>query len=344
MQNPRKTMLVCFFTLMNLVPLLSADLAQELLPELAAPAAKHKAATEALDKQKQEAIAVAAKSYVNALDLIEKSATAKGEIDLVAEVVKEREAAASGTLEPNLPAALPKARLQMSRKTLLTSIERINTDFAKRRKQADAEYLRALASLDAKAASNPELAKQVAAEKTALLAGGGSAAGSGGAAAKVSRGKNVVVNGDFEMIGADGKPEGWDWASGIGHMVENNNTFIRTVQPVKYRDGSVGALHARQKVRVPESATKVSLSVRMRTAEAKLVANKSVAQAQIEFMNKTGEHVSVLQATWDGKNGGWKTYRVSNDLPEGGVEGVIKITNGNCPGQIDFDDIEVTFK
>lgn len=124
---------------LGFAPAVPGAFAQELLPELAAPAAQHKAADEALEKQKLEAIAVAAKSYVSTLDSIEKTATAKGEIDLVAAVVKEREAAASGTLEPNLPAALPKARLQMSRKSLLASLERINADFAKRKKRADAD-------------------------------------------------------------------------------------------------------------------------------------------------------------------------------------------------------------
>ena len=151
----RQRVSVCLNVLIlafGLSPTAPVAYAQELLPELAEPAAKHKAADEALDKQKQEAVAVAAKSYVSALDGIEKAATAKNDLDQVAAAVKEREAAVSGTLESDLPAALPKAKLQNTRKALLASLERINADFAKRKKQADADYLRFLATLQPKAA------------------------------------------------------------------------------------------------------------------------------------------------------------------------------------------------
>lgn len=326
---------------LSVVPVLSVALAQELLPELAAPAAQHKAADEALDKQKLEAIALAAKSYVSALDGVEKAATAKGELDLVAAVVKEREAVASGALEPNLPAALPKARLQMSRKTLLASIERINADFAKRKKAADADYLRVLATIQPKAASNPELAKQLATEKAALLQGG---ARSGGAAAKVSRGKNVIVNGDFEKVGADGYPEQWDLAKGISYKCDNNNGFIRIDNPPKYVDGTAEAFHAKQKISVPAGSTKVIVSARIRTSNLKLVPKKSTAQVRFEMLDKNGQPILGPSALWDGKDGNWRTIQASGLLPKEGVEALVRITNSNCSGQIDFDDIEVTFK
>ena len=191
---------------LGLSPIVPVLYAQDLLPELAGPAAKHKAANEALDKQKQEAVAGATKPYLSALDGVEKSATAKGELEVVAAVVKEREAAIAGTLDTDLPTALPKAKLQSSRKALLAKIEQLNTDSAKRKKLADADYLRFLATLQTKAASNPELAKQLASEKAALLAGG-TDNGSGGTTAKVARGKNIIVNGDFEKVG-DGKADG----------------------------------------------------------------------------------------------------------------------------------------
>ena len=61
--------------------------AQELLPEVAGSTAKYKAAVEALGKQKAKAVSKAAQSYVSALDGIEKTATAKGDVDLIAAVV-----------------------------------------------------------------------------------------------------------------------------------------------------------------------------------------------------------------------------------------------------------------
>ena len=216
---------------------------------------------------------------MNSLDLIEKAATAKGEIDLVAAVVKEREAAVAGTLEPTLPAALPKAKLQMARKTLLASTVRINDDFAKRKKMADADYLKMLAALQPKVAANPELAKQVAAEKAAVL-GGDATAGAGGgtgkgAAAKVSHGKNVVVNGDFEKV-VDGKPEGWELRPGVAGCVtivtEENSTFVRFEAKPENNDGTANVRLIRRDIDVPKGAKTVTVSARLRTKDCVSVA------------------------------------------------------------------------
>ena len=321
--------------------------AQELLPELAAPAAKHKATDEALDKQKLESIALAAKSYVSALDSIEKTATAKGEIDLVAAVVKEREAVASGALESNLPAALPKARLQMSRKTLLTSVERINADFAKRKKMADADYLRVLATFQTKAASNPELAKQFAAEKAALLEGGGVAGSRGGQTSKKVNPKNVVVNGDFEKV-ADGIPEGWQMSKKISVLTEKGSTFVRfDAKPAK--DGSCARLVVEQKdIVVPPKAELCTISLRMRTANvpspAKGKGGAFCPTFWLNFSDDKGTHLGRAAINWEGKNGSWRKLQREAAIPAGAVRAVAEPSNGSSPGQIDFDDIEVTFK
>jgi hypothetical protein len=317
--------------------------AQELLPELAAASGKHKAAVEAVEKQRLEAVAQAARSYMSALDGVEKSATAKGEIDLVAAVVKEREAAASGTLEPDLPTALPKAKLQGARKALLAKAEALSADFARRRKQADADYLKALASLQPKAAANPELAKQIAAEKAALLEGASGTAG-GGEKGKTPRGKNVVVNGDFEKVGADGKPEGWKCADSITVEKEDNNTFVRFVQAVN-NDGTVRIQECSRDVdiEVPKNAKAVALSARIRTKDC-VLKKVGIPCSTISFINLQEKCVYQVGLQWGGKNGSWKTGQTERPVPKDAVTARVSINNGRCPGQIDFDDIEVTFK
>ncbi len=321
--------------------------AQELLPELAAPAAQYKAAGEALDKQKLEAIALAAKSYVSTLDSIEKAATAKGEIDLVAAVVKEREAVAAGTLEPNLPAALPKTKLQMSRKTLLATVERINTDFAKRKTKADADYLRVLATLQPKAASNPELAKQLAAEKAAVLQGGAGSGGSvsSGAAAKVSRGKNAVVNGDFEKIGADGKPEGWETSVPVTVETDSNKCFVRLKTKPTNNDGTADDAAIHQEMALPKGVEWTVLSVRARVS-GQAVGGKDVPIPRVALSFRNRERVLFRHITLrcDGKRDLWQAYTKQDRVPAEAVSVKLMLGNGRCPGQVDFDDIEVTFK
>ncbi len=234
----------------------------------------------------------------------------------------------------------------MSRKTLLTSIERINTDIAKRRKQADADYLRALASLQTKAAANPELAKQVAAEKTALLAGGGSASGSGGAAAKVARGKNVVVNGDFEKIDADGKPEGWNGIRNVTVEDESGNRFVRFIEGVLTRDGKTELQALSQMVEVPPKVKTVRIRARIRAripAGFKQDTGKK-PRVYLEFKDSTGKPLSWIHGVWNGGEGKWIEAEAEKSIPQNAVRVAIMVTNDHCPGQIDFDDIEVTFK
>ena len=337
-----------FLGLVLVVGAAPAAFAQELLPELATPAAQHKAAGEELDKQKLEAIALAAKSYVSALDSVEKSATAKGELDLVAAVVKEREAAASGALEPDMPDALKKAKLQMSRKTLLASITRINADFAKRKEKADADYLRVLASLQPKAAANPELAKQLAAEKAAVLDNGRAGAGAGGAAkaSKISRGKNVIANGDFEKI-VDGKPERWEYAEQVSVETENGNTFIRLERNAVSEAGTVNNRHLiHQDINFSKGTNSVTVAAKLRTKNCAIRSKKDpkIPCVVVHFMNQEGKTVRIAAANWGVQNGSWKSITTEDTIPTDAVEASVTVTSGFCPGQIDFDDIEVTFK
>jgi len=334
------------FVLAAMAALLNA---QELLPELAEPAAKHKSADEALDKQKQEATALAAKSYMSALDSIEKSATAAGQLTLIAAVVKEREAVASGSLEPDLPAALPK-KLQSTRKPFLTAIERINADFTRRKQQVTADHIRYLAALQPKAASNPELAKQLAAEKAALLAGGGAASGNGSQAAKKPRGKNVVVNGDFEKV-VDGKPDGWTdgWKSLRGLNVENEggNTFVRYEGVSINNDDTTEYLTFFQEFDIPKGVKNAFVSAKLRTKGC-VISKKTglgyIPGFSLAFHNQDNQPFAFISAEWDKKNGTWKVIQKAGPVPNGAVKGRMELTNGSRSGQVDFDDVEVTFK
>jgi hypothetical protein len=314
--------------------------AQELLPELAGPAAKHKATNETLDKQKQEAVAGATKSYLSALDSIEKSATAKGELEVVAAVVKEREATIAGTLDPELPTALPKAKLQSTRKALLTKIEQLNVDFAKRKKLADADYLRFLATLQTKAATNPELAKQLAAEKAALLAGS-TDNGSGGPTTKVAHGKNIIVNGDFEKV-VDGKAEGWLYGNLAAVGTENKNSFIRLKNVPINKDGSVATQYVFQSIVLPADVKNVSLSARCRANIDPSAKGKPAAF--VIFYDKNGKEIHFVYGNLPEYKGSWKTIEQIGQVPKDAVRAGMALTNDKCSGQIDFDDVEVTFK
>jgi hypothetical protein len=201
------------------------------LRELAPLVAKHKADLAALDAQKAAAMARAQQPYVAALDSAEKTATTAGTLEVVAAITKEREALKSGLMAPAWPEGLPKT-LQPARKACLDGIARVSVDTGPRQKAIDAEYLRALAALQPKAAGNPELTKQTATEKEKLLANAiGSA---GGTRPTAASSRNTVVNGTFDIAEADGRPRGWTFygpgAEGLMKVVrEGSNSFLQMV-------------------------------------------------------------------------------------------------------------------
>lgn len=105
---------------------------------------------------------------------------------------------------PLLPAGLPKS-LGPARKAYIDGAARAAAEIAPKQKTVNADYLRALASLQPKAAGNAELTRQIAAEKENLLknvnAGGVDAAGLVGTwlAENLTAGNN-----DQKTINADG--------------------------------------------------------------------------------------------------------------------------------------------
>jgi hypothetical protein len=258
---------------------------QDLLSELAGPAEAYKTAVEALEKQRLSDMAQAARTYVSVLDGIEKSATAKGEVKIVEAAARERKAALAGRLAAELPAELPALRLQGSRRALLMKQEKVNVDAAGRKKRLDSQYLGVLASLAAKAEPGSTLGKQVAAEREAVLAagkegaGGGKASGGEAKASQVPRGKNVVVNGDFEKVDALGKPEGWLFHGPVSVEKEERNTFVRI------KGGTVAGGYYRQEMERPNNVTHGTIRAKLRT-HGRIGLDRSRGSANISCKNK----------------------------------------------------------
>lgn len=318
----------------------AAVFAQELLPELAGLAGKHTAAVAEVERQRGEAAAKAAQPYVSALDGVEKAATAKGEIKAVEAAAKEREAALSGRLATDVPAGLPALRLQGTRKAVL-----------------DGQYLGALAGLAAKAEPESALAKQVAAEREALLAdkkadGGGGDNGGDAKADKVPRGKNVVVNGDFQKIGEDGKPEGWviwpGWGKGAMLASENGNTFFRATDEPVNMDGTGTQNGTRQTITdpIPPKASMILASVSVRAQPKSIIISKNIwPYLHVQLLDSSSQEISSFQVqARTVSSGKFTTFRSERALPAETRHINLVLYNGKCKGNVDFDDIEVTFK
>jgi hypothetical protein len=150
------------FTLVSNLP------AADLLPELTSFATKHESESEILKMQKTAAVTRMRQPYLAALDSAEHSATNAGNLPTVAAITRERTALQDGGLEGAFPNDLPRT-LQSPRKSCMDGVLRIETSYVTNQQRIDADYLKALASLQPRAANNPALAAQITAEKTRLL-------------------------------------------------------------------------------------------------------------------------------------------------------------------------------
>jgi len=96
--------------------------------------------------------------------MADKSAANIGQLSVVPAVAREREAVNAGQMQSTAPAGLPMA-VQSARKTYQAEVARITSADAVMQQRMAADYLRVLSSLQPRAATNIELARQLAAEK-----------------------------------------------------------------------------------------------------------------------------------------------------------------------------------
>jgi hypothetical protein len=188
-----------------------AVLHAEVAPELAALVAKRQADLAALDAQTSPAPARSRKVYLAELDAADRSTVAAGDVKGAAAINAERSViTAGGDLPLTSPADLP-ASLRTARKTCQTDLARFAADRAARQKQLDADYLRSLTALQARAQPNTEFAAQVAAEKSAFLSSAlaKEAAGTNAVGTADTSSSPKLVNGDFKEADAAGGPAGW---------------------------------------------------------------------------------------------------------------------------------------
>ena len=160
-------MKIWFFCLFALsAPILQAEVLE---PELFHLAVKYEEDSKTLLKQKKAAVARSGERYLTDLDFAEKAATAAGDLPLVAIIIKERNSLGDKPAK-EFPEGLPRS-LKNSRESYLEGVERLDAMQVTNQQRIDADYLRSLAALQTKAATNPKLATQIAAEKMRLVNG-----------------------------------------------------------------------------------------------------------------------------------------------------------------------------
>jgi hypothetical protein len=160
-------MKICFLLLL-LLPLAYPVPAADIAPEIAPVAAKFKADFEAAEAEQAAAVARSARSYSAALDAAEKTATGAGDIKSLTAITAEKNALKNSSLKPAAHADLPKSLLA-PRKAHLTAVTKAEADTQPRKQRAIADCVRALSTLESRAAGNANLIAQIGAEKERVL-------------------------------------------------------------------------------------------------------------------------------------------------------------------------------
>ena len=186
--------------------------------------------------------------------------------------------------------------MQIPRKAYLDASARIRAVNAPRRQALDAAFLRALTNLSAKGAANPELAKQLEAERQKLLA---SAPGTGGSKPSA---KSAVINGTFDVADAAGRPGGWAISEGFKVVRDGTNNVLHASAK------EPGYVAITQDILLPPRAKNVTLSGRVRGKFVARDPNQShfgafVAAVYLDAQEQTTKNWLMLDGGTDAK---WK--------------------------------------
>ena len=289
-----------------------------LAPELAPLAARHKADLVAVDQQSAAALARSTPFYLAALEAAEKDALARANVDAVAAIHKEREAVNAGLIGDLIAAPFPPklpAGLKSSRDALLESFKRLQADSLKLRQRANADYLRALAGLQPRAAGNPELAREIKAESDAVL---GVPVTTPEGEVEVTARTGKLINGDFSEADSNGLPVGWKLVKGDGSenspgsgetfqvAHENSRSLLHTA-----KDSKDKCLIVRQMVEIPHFAKEAEFKFQVRFYGNDKGKHRLV---NVGAIDDKGESIGDKYMPFDLEaDPQWKTYSAKNE-------------------------------
>ena len=326
-----------------------AILRADVSPELAALVEKHQADLAALEAQTVAAPAHSRKIYLAELDAADRSAVSSGDIKGAAAISAERSAiSGEGDLPLTAPPDLP-ASLRTPRKMCQTDLARFAADRALRQKRIDADYLRALATLQGQASPNTILAAQVAAEKSAFLKS---------AAAKEAVGTNAVgtadtssspklMNGDFKEADAAGGPAGWFLGNQEGEPqpAEDGAVFKVVHQSGgSFLNGTFQGKHQlfeQQQVDVPKFAKSLDLRGRVRGKKTE-GAIGAMPKVSIHFIKADGSGGDWGEQVF-GESAAWKPFDINQTIPPDSKKVRIFLGTEEAGGVFDFQHIELVF-
>jgi len=198
--------------------------------------------------------------------------------------------------------------------------------------------------LQSKAARDPDLAKQIAAEKQQLLAAVASSPSAPTRSGQANK-RNVVVNGTFDLADPDGRPTGWRLpdsdAASFKVVRDGTNSVLRITAT-----GAPRTLFAEQEIPISPNTKNVTFKARIRGkwVEHNTADENWGATLHARCLDADGKQFGDWTILIGGRDPGWKTFSKTAALPAGAKS--VKVSPGAywVTGIFDFDDIEVEFR
>ena len=324
--------------------------APALAPELAPLAARHRADLATLEQQRTAALAAKLPFYLTPLDTAEKNALAQSKLDAVAAIQLERDAVKGGKIGDLIAAPFPEklpAGLKSARESLFDSYKRIEADVLKLRQKVDADYVRALAALQQRAAGKAELLAQIKAESDAVL---GKPVTKPEGEVEVATKTGKVINGNFTEADASGFPVGWKIGSGSQPkeykiVQENGRSHFHCAMGTP--DGNLNVM---QIVEIPRLAKEVELKFQVR---GQLSSGDRFRYLNLRFMDAAADpdkSINVNPPKMDfTPETAWKSYGFKIKLDGKTKPKTVRIElnygiKSGTTGYLDWSRVELHFK
>jgi hypothetical protein len=317
-------------------------------PQLEPHLAKYTQDRKTLDDARARQVETLRARYVVALTGARADAVKANKGGAVAAIDAEIQNIKSEVQAAEMPADLPRS-LATPRRDFIAGLGAAEKACAARLQQLNAPYVQILNSLE-RAALNQNDAPLVAAirsEKARIDAMESSTA----AIPKLRQ--NVVVNGDFTVIGPDKLPEGWEprgagyqkdsvpWQNDALVITEGSEKFVRFRRMSSVRLANIAP---KTPIQIPPRAKVAVVTVRLRVEG--LVAGKNYDRfpgVTISALDAAGKSPGNASASAT-ENTRWRNFTASLTLQPGAKTLEVSVGPWAATGICDFDDVVVKFE
>ncbi len=150
--------------------------------------------------------------------------------------------------------------------------------------------------------------------------------------------KNIVKNGDFEQVDANGTPDDWKMSGPNTRIDKESNSHVLVVLKVSGNFVS----WAEQVVKLKPEWKQLKISCRMKAEDFEAGdAGWQIARLAGRFENDAGENLGYMKSPELKADSKWVTITRTSDIPKGATMLVLNPAHFGKAGKVYFDDIKI---